>query len=190
MGPYGEPSDYPWDMGGISGLRRFLERVYGLNDHISGKDYTETTRLLHKTIKKVTDDIGLYKFNTAISALMIFINHAEKSGITKESYKTFLRLLAPFAPHIAEELWANTGESGSIHSAQWPEAEHVYLLESEVTLGVQINGKMRGTIIVPKDAEEAFVVEQVKNDTALGAKIGGEIRRIIYVKNKIINLII
>ncbi len=190
MGPYGETTNYPWDIGGIAGLRRFLERVYGLSEHVSATPIAETTKLLHKTIDKVSRDINSYKFNTAISAFMIFINHAEKIGLTKNDYTTFLRLLAPFAPHISEELWHEIGEDGSIHNAHWPVVDISLLIEDEVTVSVQINGKMRGTVTVPMDAEEAFVLDIVKGDTGLSSKMVGEVRRIIYVKNKILNIIV
>jgi leucyl-tRNA synthetase len=108
MGPYGEMANYPWDMGGIAGLRRFLERVNGLSEHIT--ETSEDNTILHKTIKKVTEDIKVFKFNTAISAMMVFVNQVEKTGLSRESYELFLQTLAPFAPHITEELWAAGGE--------------------------------------------------------------------------------
>ncbi len=189
MGPYGEYANYPWDLGGIAGLRRFLERVYGLADHIVETESSETTTLLHKTIEKVSADIALYKFNTAISALMIFINHAEKVGLTHDSYLIFLRLLAPFAPHLAEELWQSVGNSDSIHSSAWPAADPAYLIESSITLSVQVNGKMRGTITIPRDSDESEVLSLLKADETLAPKLPVEISRVVYIKNKIINLV-
>ncbi|QQR65202.1 leucine--tRNA ligase [Candidatus Kaiserbacteria bacterium] len=189
MGPYGELANYPWDMGGIAGLRRFLERVYGLAEHVRETESHETTSLLHKTIEKVSADIAVYKFNTAISALMIFINHAEKLGLTKNSYLLFLRLLAPFAPHITEELWYEAGNSGSIHMSNWPASNPTYLIESSVTLSVQINGKMRGTIIIPIDSAESEVLAVLKADETLASKLPANITRVVYIQNKIINLI-
>jgi leucyl-tRNA synthetase len=189
MGPYGEPTNYPWDMHGIAGLRRFLERVYGLVDHVSETDTDETKKLLHKTIKKVTDDIHAYKFNTAISALMIFINHVEKAGLSRESYRIFLRLLAPFAPHLTEELWQSEGDEASIHVASWPIADMSLIVDDEVTIGVQIIGKMRGQVTVPRDASEDTVLTAVRNDPGLSVRITTEPTRVIYVKNKIVNLI-
>src|SRR5690606_14054766 len=115
MGPYGEVTNYPWDMGGIAGLRRFLERVNGLDAHVQETEAESVTRLLHKTIKKVRGDIETYKFNTAISAMMIFVNAAEKDGLTSSTYRTFLKLLAPFAPHLTEELFSAGREGDSIH---------------------------------------------------------------------------
>ncbi len=188
MGPYDEATSYPWDIGGIAGIRRFLERVYGLGEHIRDTESEETARLLHKTIAKVTKDISSYKFNTSISALMIFINHAEKEGLTKDSYETFLKLLAPFAPHLTEELWQAGKMSGvSIHTSPWPEASAELMNEDSVKIGVQIDGKMRGTVTVPFDAPEDVVVEMVKGDAVLGSKLPTEDFRVIFIKNKIIN---
>lgn len=190
MGPYGEAANYPWDIGGIAGLRRFLERVYGLADHI-GEETKETTSLLHKTIKKVSSDIAVFKFNTSISALMIFLNQAEKEGLTAESYNQFLRLLAPFAPHITEELWAMSGNSDSIHTTKFPTFDPELAKDDCVTIGVQINGKVRGDITVSPEATEADVLSEVDKNPLLVARITeSKIKKVIYVPGRILNLII
>jgi leucyl-tRNA synthetase len=189
MGPYGEMANYPWDMGGIVGLRRFLERVYGLGEHITDTEDSETTILIHKTIQKVTADIELYKFNTAISALMVFLNQAEITGLSADSYLLFLRLLAPFAPHLSEELWHTAGRTGSIHTETWPVANRELTASTKVTLSVQVNGKMRGTIVVVPDLDEQAVLLALRDDVNFAAKIPAEPTRVIYIKNKIINLI-
>ena len=190
MGPYGELSNYPWDVGGIVGLRRFLERVYGFAEHIKESESEETTKLLHKTILKVGTDISAYKFNTAISALMIFVNHVEKNGMTKESYCIFLRLVAPFAPHLADELWHEIGENSSIHNETWPQADTELIKDDSVTLSVQINGKMRGTIIVQLNVSEDEILSLLKESPEFKEKLKGNITRVVYVKNKIINFIV
>jgi leucyl-tRNA synthetase len=190
MGPYGEPSNYPWDMQGIAGLRRFLERVYGLSDHLADTESPEITRIVHKTLSKVTDDIRVYKFNTAISALMICLNQVEKHGLSAASYNIFLRMLAPFAPHITDELWHNAGNTTSIHSAVWPEADPALLVEDTVTIGVQINGKMRGSITIPRNAGEADALRAIQDNPSLASRIPHDPARVIYVPNKIINLIL
>ncbi|HEX4799268.1 MAG TPA: leucine--tRNA ligase [Candidatus Paceibacterota bacterium] len=191
MGPYGEPGSYPWDVGGIAGIRRFLERVNGLHEHkISTQENTETTQLLQKTIQKVTSDIMLYKFNTAISALMIFVNHAEQHGLSHDSYQTFLRMLAPFAPHLAEELWSNEGNITSIHNELLPVADVTKIITKRTTIGVQINGKMRGTVEVDTDAPEEVVFATVTQDSLLNSRLTGEVRRVVFVPNKIINIIV
>lgn len=188
MGPYGEVANYPWDMGGIMGIRRFLERVYALE--MQGTESEEVTRLLHRTIVKVTDDITAFKFNTAISALMIFVNLAEKEGITKESYTLFLRLLAPFAPHLADELWERAGYAHSIHTESWPTADGALLVEHEVTLAVQIDGKVRGTVTVAPDADQATVEQEARAQEALAARLAGaKVARVVYVPGRVLNFI-
>jgi leucyl-tRNA synthetase len=190
MGPYGEGGNFPWDLGGIAGLRRFLERVYGLSEHIQKNAPLETTKLLHKTIAKVGADIEQYKFNTAISACMIFVNHVEKAGINSGDYKLFLRLLAPFAPHLTEELWHQLGESESIHATEYPIPDATHLQSDEVQISVQINGKMRGTVTVPHAATESDVLEIIKGMESFRTKLTGSVTRVVYVPQKIINIII
>ncbi|MCA9359416.1 leucine--tRNA ligase [Candidatus Nomurabacteria bacterium] len=191
MGPYGEAANYPWDMGGIAGQRRFLERVYGLVDDVSGEEPKEITVLLHKTIKKVGDDIKNFKFNTAISTMMIFVNQAEKSGISLNSYKVFLKVLAPFAPHLTEQIWADLGNGGSIHTEEFPAFDEKMTEDEQVTIGVQINGKMRGEISISPKADESEALKLVDENDSLQSKIdGAEIKKVIYVQGRILNLII
>jgi leucyl-tRNA synthetase len=191
MGPYGETGNYPWDMGGIAGQRRFLERINGLREHVTDTEPKETLALLHKTIKKVSADIGQFKFNTAISALMIFLNQAEKEGLTQESYKLFLQLLAPFAPHLAEELWSVHAHPESIHATTWPVYDPQLATDTEVTIGVQINGKVRGDITVSPEATEDEVMEIVRADKALQTRITEtKIKKIIYIRGRILNIVL
>lgn len=191
MGPYGEVTNYPWDMGGISGIRRFLERVNGLAEHISANEPEEITRLLHKTIMKVTEDIPLYKFNTAISSMMTFLNSAEKASISKRSYEQFLIMLAPFAPHLTEELWEQNGNMYSIHQQSFPSADPNLAADLDVTIGVQINGKMRGSITIPLDAPESVGIEKAKQNASVNRFLEGrKITKVIYVPNRILNLIV
>jgi leucyl-tRNA synthetase len=190
MGPY-ENSSYPWDPGGVAGLRRFLERANGLTAHIVETESKETTSLLHKTIKKVSDDIEAFKFNTAISAMMILMNQVEKTGLTRDSYLTFLQVLAPFAPHITEELWHEAGNSASVHAAEFPAYDADLAKDDTVTVGVQINGKMRGTVVLSPDASQEEAMEAVHNEAGLNERLSGkEIKKIIYVPGRILNLIV
>jgi leucyl-tRNA synthetase len=190
MGPYAETANYPWDMGGIAGIRRFLERVNGLSEHIKDSESAEMTKHLHKTIAKVYEDVPQFKFNTAISALMVYINAAEKEGVSSASYEVFLKLLAPFAAHLTEELWEKQGHSDSIHKEAYPQADPALLLETEKTLAVQFNGKMRGSLTVRAEATEEEVVAEICKDAHLSKYLSGEIRKVIFVPGKIINLII
>ncbi len=190
MGPYGETTNYPWNMGGIAGIRRFLERVNGLKDHVVPEESKEVTSLLHRTVDKVTRDIESFKFNTCISALMIFINAAEEQGLTEASYRTFLTLLAPFAPHLTDELWEALGETSSIHTATWPVADHTLLASETVTIAVQVNGKVRGTITISPDADEETARAAALALPAVAERIADmTIARVVYVPKKILNVI-
>ncbi len=190
MGPY-EGNNYPWDMGGIAGLRRFLERSYGLADHITNTEQEAVTRQLHKTIKKLTSDIPEAKFNTAISALMIFVNLAEKEGITRTSYELFAKLLAPFAPHLTEEIWRELGHTTSIHLESFPVADSDLARDVAVVIGVQINGKLRGDITVSPTASETEAMAAVKSNPLLASRLeGADIKKTIYIQGKIMNLVI
>ena len=189
MGPY-EGANYPFDLGGIAGVRRFLERVYGLDDHIVETENPETTQNMHKTIAKVEADIKEFKFNTAISALMILINQAEKTGLSRDSYETFLRLLAPFAPHLTEELWSKLGKTTSIHSTSYPVADKTLLEQGKTVIAVQINGKKRGTIELTKETTEEEALEAAQTDPAVSKHLTGKrITKIIYVPARILNLL-
>jgi len=191
MGPYGEVANYPWDMGGIAGTHRFLERVNGLSEHIKETESEEVTKQLHKTIAKVGKDITEYKFNTAISAMMVFVNLTEKSGLTKESYETFLKVLAPFAAHLAEEMWSQAGYEESIHLESFPEADESLVVDETVTIGVQVNGKLRGSVTVDANAEEKEVLEFAMSDENVMKFLEGEeIKKVIYVAGKILNLVV
>jgi leucyl-tRNA synthetase len=190
MGPY-EDSSYPWDFGGIAGVRRFLERVYGLTDHITESEPEEVTRQLHKTIEKVSANIVDFKFNTAISAMMILVNLAEKQGLTRASYELFLRILAPFAPHLTAEIWHELGHTTSIHREPYPIANPDLARDTSVEIGVQINGKMRSTINVAPDASEAEVLAIAKTNASLSERLdGAQIKKVIYVPGRILNLIV
>ncbi len=191
MGPF--ENTIAWSQDGLVGARRFLERVNGLNEHVLDGDVeesTETIRQLHKTIKKVSEDIEAFKFNTAVSAMMIFINTAEKEGLSDDSYATFLQLLSPFAPHLTEELWRDHGKSESIHTSAFPTFDAELAKDSAVTIGVQINGKVRGDITIAPDATEATAVAEAQNNQQLLARLAeGEIVKTIYVPGRILNFI-
>lgn len=190
MGPYGETANYPWDMGGIAGIRRFLERVYGLSEHVAASEPEEVTKQLHKTILKVQKDVPEFKFNTAISAMMVFVNLVEKQGITQESYELFLRTIAPFAAHLAEELWEQAGKETSIHLEAFPVADEELARDTEVTIGVQVNGKMRGQVTLTPDATEEEALQAARADEKLAERLAGNIKKVIYIPGKILNVII
>ncbi len=189
MGPF--DAHLPWSTDGIVGSRRFVERVYRAYGKIGDTTDAAVVKVLHKTIKKVTDDIAEFKFNTAVSALMICVNEIEKaSAITQKDFKLFLQLLAPFAPHITEELWYELGETSSIHLAQWPVADEALLVDDEVTIGVQINGKVRAELTIATSASKEDIESAAR---ALPRVIeyteGKTIRNVIVVPGRIINII-
>ena len=189
MGPF--ENTIAWSKDGLVGARRFLERVNGLDEHISEAEPAETTTQLHKTIKKVSEDIEGFKFNTAVSAMMIYLNQAEKTGLTNESYKLFLQLLAPFAPHLVDELWQEVGQGETIHLTKFPAYNPELAKDALVTIGLQINGKMRGEITVSPEASEEEVMKEVQSNESLSGKIDGlEVKKVIYVPGRILNIIV
>ena len=195
IGPFNETGSYPWNPDGVVGVRRFLERVWKLGDAVATRKATpkvvaEIEASLHKTIKKVSEDVGALKFNTAIAALMTLLNEAETYGMARIQYDIFLKMLAPFAPHIAEELWYQTGHKGSIHAEGWPKYDKSKLVADTVTMAVQVNGKLRGTIAVPSDAGEAEVVKMARSEEGIEKYVLGTIRRIIFVPNRLLNIVV
>ncbi|MFZ6015664.1 MAG: leucine--tRNA ligase [Patescibacteria group bacterium] len=194
MGPF--DTDAPWDTHGIQGTKRFLDKVWSLRKKITNNldDVRRTAyeTLLHKTIKKVGDDIDSMRFNTAVSQLMILANALVDAEFVKdEDYQSYLKLLAPFAPHIAEELWHQLGNETSIHLESWPDFNPDLLIEDQVTIAVQVNGKVRAEILIAPDAEEEETVTAAKKDVNIQKYLAGkEPRKIIYVRGKILNLVV
>jgi leucyl-tRNA synthetase len=187
MGPYGEVASYPWNPDGVVGVRRFLERVWRLSETCVESDGCE--RALHRAIKKVTDDIPKLKFNTAISALMILINEAEKNGITKDQCARLLRILAPFAPYMAEELWHSFGNETSIHTENWPAYEEKYLEDDTVSIAIQIDGKTRGDVRVPADADKD-ATEAAAREAIASRLEGHEVARVVVVPKRLVNFVL
>lgn len=189
MGPF--ENTVAWSTNGLVGAQRFVERVNGLAEHLVEEEPKTMTHLLHKTIQKVREDIEAFKFNTAVSAMMIFVNAAEKEGLTAASYEAFLKLLAPFAPHLCEELWAEAGHGTSIHLEAYPMADAELAKDDLVTIGVQVNGKVRGRITIAPDAEEAAAIAAARADATIARHLtDGEIDKVVYVPGRILNLII
>jgi len=186
-----------WNTGSVIGLRRFLDKVWRLKEKVAqGKtqksDQDVLTSLLHKTIKKVTEDIEDLKFNTAISMLMILVNAMEKEDvISLHTYQTLLILLAPFAPHITEELWSETGEKKSIFLEKWPKWDVKKIVEELSVIAVQINGKVRATFAIATGSTEAVVKKVALADPKVQVYTAGkEIRKMIYIQDKILSLVI
>ena len=180
-----------WSEEGVKGCRRFLERVWKLQDILTDEEgySADLETKMHQTIKKVSSDFENLKYNTAIAAMMSLINEFyKKNAITRGEYKTLLTLLNPVAPHITEELWQTAGFEGRLYQAAWPEFEEEKTVESVVEIGVQVNGKMRVTINVSKDETRENVIAMAKE--ALGDKLTGNIVKEIYVPGRIVNIVV
>ncbi len=191
MGPFDQP--IAWDTNNIAGSRRFIERIWKLQEKIgkvSVNNKIETT--LHKTIKKVSEDIEEMRFNTAISSIMILLNEFDKEEtISKEQYQIIIQLLAPFAPHVTEELWTVLQNKGSVHSAPWPQFDQNRLIENNVSISIQVNGKLRGNMTTPKDTPDKEVQKMALNMSEIKKWTDGKvIKNVIVIKNRIINIVI
>lgn len=192
----------PWSSHGIEGVYRFLKRVWkefiGRDGQASGKlkenltDDDDTTRLVHQTIQKVTEDMEALHFNTSISQLMILLNHIQKlDTLNLETARIFVRLLAPLAPHLAEELWVRLGGKPSIFAQQWPTFDPKILVRDKVKVIFQVNGKLRGEALVAKDAEQATVEDLARNHPRLAPHLEGRtVRKVIYVPGRILNFVV
>lgn len=184
--------DAAWNENGLKGCRKFLNRVWALQDKVTDKDvYTPSLEsILHKTIKKVTNDIESLDYNTAVSALMILLNEMDKeTSITKVDYRILLQLLNPFAPHITEELWSKYGTGKLLAYETWPEYDESKTIDDTIELPVQINGKLKGTVMIALDSDEQTVKDKIHAELAelLADK---NIVKEIYVKNKIFNIVV
>ena len=182
----------PWNTASIKGCKRFLDRVWSMQEHIlPGEGYRpETEALMHRTIKKVSEDIEVLKHNTAIAALMTLMNEFEaKGGCTRDEFKTLLLLLNPFAPHLTEELWQQQGFEGQMAYAAWPTYEDAKCVESTVEIAVQVNGKVKARLKVPADIESADAIALAKAEPNVAPLLDGKtVVKEIYVKGKLVNL--
>jgi leucyl-tRNA synthetase len=183
----------PWSPKSIKGCRRFLERVWNLLNQVQqGDAYSPQHEvLMHRTIKKVGEDIENLKANTAIAALMTMVNAFYEKGINRAEYKTLLTLVNPFAPHITEELWSQLGETSILSLQAWPAYDDAKTIEDSVEIGVQVNGKLRATIQLPVDCEQQLAIDTALADEKIKKLVEGKnIIKTIVVKNKIVNLVV
>jgi leucyl-tRNA synthetase len=213
MGPFNQ--NISWNTDGVVGTRRFLEKVWKLQNKLTTDNLPLTTEesglttdnsllttgvrerkeidsLLHKTIMKVTEDIESMRFNTAVSSMMILLNAMEKEpSLSNDSFGLFLRLLSPFAPHIAEELWAGLGNMESIFLTGWPVADPALLVEDTVKIVVSVNGKVRDTFEAPADAtEDDLKAKALASDKIAKFLDGKEPKRVIVVPGKLVNVVV
>ncbi|WP_088066468.1 leucine--tRNA ligase [Gottfriedia luciferensis] len=198
MGPL--DASIAWSENGLDGSRRFLDRVWRLfvtdNDALTDKiveglSSSKLDKTYHQTVKKVTEDFEGLRFNTAISQMMVFINEAYKAEqLPKEMVEGFVKLLAPVAPHIGEELWSKLGHSDSIAYATWPAYDEAKLVEDEIEIVVQINGKVKAKLLVAKDASREQMEQIALSDDAVKEQVEGKtVRKIIAVPGKLVNIV-
>ncbi|HDS83935.1 MAG TPA: leucine--tRNA ligase [Phycisphaerales bacterium] len=200
MGPL--EATKPWSMQGVEGVHRFLNKVWRtIIDTDSGAPTAaiqdvpadeETTRLLHQTIKKVTEDIEGFGFNTAISQMMIFINHLARRNVRpKEVVETFVLLLSPFAPHIAEELWQRLGHCDTLAYAPWPTYDPQLCKAKEVELAVQVLGKIKDKIVLAADADEQTIRQKALASNKVQAAMNGKTpKKVIVIKSRLVNIVV
>ena len=187
-----------WSDDAVKGCKRFLDRVWNLADQVTEEDGVseKNAPIVHKTIKKVTDDIDTLKMNTAIAALMAMVNEFYSNGVSRGDFEALLLMLSPFAPHMVEELWEQKGfaakyEGKMAMQCAWPEYDESKTVASSVEMAVQVSGKFKGTIIVPVDSDQDTVVEAAKASEKVAKAIAGmQIVKVIHVKNKLVNLIV
>ena len=187
-----------WSDDAVKGCKRFLDRVWNLADQVTDEEGVseKNAPIVHKTIKKVTDDIDTLKMNTAIAALMAMVNEFYSNGVSRGDFEALLLMLSPFAPHMVEELWEQKGfvakyEGKMAMQCAWPEYDESKTVASTAEMAVQVGGKFKGTIIVPMDSNQDTVVEAAKaNEKVAKAIAGMQIVKVIHVKNKLVNLIV
>jgi leucyl-tRNA synthetase len=188
MGPF--ENTIAWSTNGLVGTRRFIERVWRISESVVSDAVPKLDVVLQQTIKKVGADIEAFKFNTAVSQMMIFLNAADEAKtIGKEQFEVFLKLLAPFAPHITEELWEQLGHTTSIHLEAWPTYDERKLVTDTVTIAIQVAGKLKGTVVVSQGAGEMEVLEAVRTSPKLGPLLAQSPGRVVFVPNRILNII-
>ncbi|KND51932.1 MAG: leucyl-tRNA synthetase [Parcubacteria bacterium C7867-001] len=192
IGPYNEAGHYPWSLDGVPAMRRFLERVTKLVPNLKEGSATEAERkALAKATVKVADDSERFKFNTAVSGLMVCLNELEASkSCSKEAFVEFVKLLAPFAPHLTEQLWEAVGQAGSVHEALWPAADPSLLTEDTVTVVVQVAGKKRGEVMLAPTASEEEALKAAQSIPTVAELLAqGTPKRVVYVSGKILNIV-
>jgi leucyl-tRNA synthetase len=202
MGPLEEGVE--WETAGVSGTRRFLDRAYRLlvdpeTDSLTTKistdastDHKELERALHAAIKKVTQSVTDLRFNTAVAEMMVFVNEATKAvTIPRTWFEAFVKILSPFAPHLAEELWQRLGHTTTIAYESWPVHDEAKLARDKIEIAVQVSGKVRGKILVDADASEQAILSEAKADAKVQSFLEGKpIKREIYVKGRLVNLVV
>jgi leucyl-tRNA synthetase len=184
----------PWSTAGLVGVSRFLERIWALSERPIAAEPLDGAleKMLHKTIKKVTNDTSSLNFNTAISQMMIYSNELAKlERIPRAAWEPFVLLIAPYAPHLGEELWSMLGHSESISTAEWPRYQEVLTHDDEREIVVQVNGKVRGKFNAPADTPNESLIAMARSVEKISDWLAGkEIVKTITVQNKLVNFVI
>ncbi|MFB6371552.1 MAG: class I tRNA ligase family protein [Bradymonadaceae bacterium] len=198
MGPLEQTK--PWDQRGVTGVHRFLNRVWrlfcgdeGLSDRVTDEEPDEELKAeFHKTIETVTEDTDDLRFNTAIARMMEFVNFLFKQdSVPRSVVERFTIMLSPYAPHLAEEVWERLGHDGSVAWSEWPDWDEELTTEETVEIGVQVGGKTRGSIQVPAEADKETAVEAAHDDETIRKYIEDEsMQRVIYVPGQILNFVL
>ena len=184
-------NELEWDQQGIEGAFRFLNRIWRIQENLIQKANPALVRIMHKTIKKVSEDIRDFKFNTAIAALMEFVNAIYQLGADKETFSKLILMLAPVAPHFCEELWQRLGNKESIFKASWPEYDPELLVEEKFTIVIQVNGKVRTKIEVPADIQDDKLKELVLGDEKVKSWLQNKpVKNCIIVPHKLVNIVV
>tara|TARA_B100001287_G_C22453945_1_gene421847 strand:- start:103 stop:687 length:585 start_codon:yes stop_codon:yes gene_type:complete len=191
MGPYDEGGD--WNDKGITGIFRFLTKIINICRKDDGESLEKDQKIIHKTIKSVTEDLEKIKFNTSISKMMECINEITSSNtLSKKDKEYIVKMIAPFAPHLSEELWEELGnEESSVFDEDWPKHDDNKIVDNSMTIAIQVNGKLRGSIEVSADASKDSILLEVKEVENVKKFIDGmNILKEIYVPNKLVNLVV
>ena len=189
MGPYDEGGD--WNDKGITGIFRFLTKLINLCDREEGDSSADTLKTIHKTIKGVTEDLDKIKFNTAISKMMSCVNDLSSCNTLSSESKMFIvKLLAPFAPHLSEELWEKLGNADSVFNSPWPDFDKEMIVDSSMIIAIQVNGKLRGSVEVSVDLSKEEILANCRDVENVQKFIEGmDIIKEIYIPQKIVNIV-
>jgi len=187
----------PWQTSQVAGVVRFQNKLFNVvQSAVENGDSiemdTETTKILHKTMKKVTEDIESMSFNTAISAMMVLANHLTslKGQVPREAAKKLVLMVSPFAPHLGEECWSILGHEESLAYHPWVEYDEALCVDNTIKMGVQVNGKTRGEIEIAKDADQdGAMAEAMKVQSVFNQVDGKDVKKIIYVPGRILNIV-
>lgn len=186
----------PWQTSQVAGVARFQNKVYNVVKNAVQSDMdemdAETTKILHKTMKKVTEDMENMSFNTAISAMMVLTNHLQslKDKVPREAAEKLALMVSPIAPHLGEECWNMLGNEDTLAYEPWVEFDEELCVDNTVKMGVQVNGKVRGQIEIPKDADQDTAMAEAMKESRVESQLDGkDIKKIIFVPGRILNIV-